>query len=64
MRVIDFIGLGAENVVYVISEPGAPILWRGTRKEFIWEMNAFFLLFFRVVIGFEIDKGDVLVLYI
>lgn len=64
MKVIDFIGLGAEDLVYVISEPGTPVLWRGTRKEFIREMSAFFLLYFRTVTGFEIKKGEVLILHI
>ena len=64
MKVIDFIGSGAEDLVYVIRENGAPVLWRGTRQDFIREMSAFFLLFYRTVTVFDVDDAGVLVLYI
>lgn len=64
MKVIDFISLGAEHVVYIISEKGLPVVWQGTRREFIHEMSAFFLLFHRTVIEFDIAGDDVLKLYI
>lgn len=63
MRVIDFIGLGEEHIVYAISEGGDAILWKGTRQDFVREMTAFFLLFHRLVICFDIDK-NILLLYI
>lgn len=64
MRVIDFIGLGAEDVVYVINECSSHSLWRGTRQDFVREMTAFFLLFYRTVTSFDIGADDVLILYI
>ncbi len=64
MRVIDFIGLGGEDIIYAVSEEGASVLWQGTRKDFIREMTAFFLLFHRLVISFDISDQEVLILYI
>ncbi len=64
MRVIDFIGLGAEHIVYVISGDGTPVLWRGTRRDFIHEMSAFFLLFHRIVTDFDIGEDGVVILHI
>ena len=65
MKVIDFIGSGAEDLIYVLRErKGAPILWRGTRQDFIREMSAFFLLFYRTVTVFDVDDAGVLTLYI
>lgn len=66
MRVIDFIGLGEESLIYLIYESSS-IIWRGTRKDFIWELQAFFLLYFRPVKSFRIVSfagGQVLALYI
>ena len=64
MRVIDFISLGSEDMAYIISQPGTPVLWQGTRQEFIRELSTFFLFFHRPVVRFEIKCSDVLVLHI
>lgn len=64
MRVIDFIGLGAEELVYVISGNGTPVLWQGTRRDFVREMTAFFMLFYQIVTGFDVGENDALILYI
>lgn len=64
MRVIDFIGLGSEDTVYVISEKGASPMWKGTRQDFIREMTAFFMLFHRLVIGFVVVDANAMILYI
>lgn len=64
MKIIDFISLGAENMVYIISQPGAPVLWQGTRQDFIRELSAFFVLFYRAVVSFDIKEKNVLILYI
>ena len=68
MRVIDFIALGDEPIVYCIYPSGSSELyWRGTRKEFIWELQAFFTLYFLVVKSYTVDVVDgtpVLLLYV
>lgn len=64
MRVIDFVGLGAENTIYVITNGNRKIDWRGTRQDFVREMSAFFLFFHHRVTHFEIEAPGVLVLHI
>lgn len=64
MKVIDFIGLGAEKTVYVIMDGSSHVVWRGTRQDFIREMSAFFLLFYRTIHHFEVGAVDILILYI
>ncbi len=67
MKVIDFIGLGVDGLIYVIIDGNsAPekVVWRGTRQDFVRELSAFFLLFYRTVTMFNVSSGDVLLLYI
>lgn len=64
MRVIDFIGLGVEDLTYVITDGTPKVIWRGTRQDFVREMSAFFLLFHRQVRQITVACGDVLILYI
>lgn len=64
MRVIDFVGLGAEHVIYIISDDGTPVLWRGTRQDFVRELSAFFLLFYRTVTYFDIGEDGAVILHI
>ena len=64
MRVIDFVSLGAEDMVYIISQKGTSVLWQGTRQDFIRELSAFFLLFHRIVTGFDVKCDDVIVLHV
>ena len=65
MRVIDFISLGVEDMVYIISSHGsATVTWRGTRKDFIRELSAFFLLFHQTVVEFDVDSNYIVLLYI
>ena len=64
MKVIDIISLGAENLIYIITDGSPRGEWRGTRQDFIREMSAFFLLFYRTVIKIEIGAPDVLILHI
>lgn len=67
MKVIDFIGLGVDGLTYVIIDAAfspEKIVWRGTRQDFVRELSAFFLLFYRTVTMFNVSSGDVLILYI
>ena len=65
MKVIDFICLGVEDIIYVISSKDTTdILWRGTRQDFVREMSAFFLFFHQTVLGFDVDMNDIVILYI
>ncbi len=62
MRIIDFVGLGDERVIYVIYRDKVKI-WAGTRQEFVHELSAFFGLFYLSVIRFNIESKGVIHLY-
>lgn len=64
MKVIDIISLGSEDLIYIITDGSPRGTWRGTRRDFIREMSAFFLLFYRTVVEIEIGASDVLILHI
>lgn len=65
MRVIDFIALGADNLVYVIRDKdSSEILWRGTLRDFIWELTIFFMFYHKIVQRFDIEGPDLVFLYI
>lgn len=65
MRVIDFVGSGAEPLIYVIrSSASGEIYWRGTRKDFIYEMSVFFIFFSTPVNFFDAVSEHVIDLYV
>lgn len=44
MRIIDFVGLGNERIIYVIYRDKVK-LWAGTRQDFVHELSAFLAFF-------------------
>ena len=65
MRVIDFVSTGSENMVYVIRNmQTSEIYWRGTRKEFIWELSSFFMFYSTVVYTFDTECPGTIILYV
>ncbi len=62
MRIIDFVGLGDERVIYVIYRDMVK-LWAGTRQDFVHELSAFFGFFYLSVISFSIEQKGVIHLY-
>lgn len=65
MRIIDFVSLGIEDMIYVIKESGTEsVCWRGTRQDFIRELSAFFFYFWRPVCSFDTHLPGTIHLYI
>ncbi len=62
MRIIDFVGLGGERIIYVIYRDKVKI-WAGTRQDFVHELSAFFGFFYLPVISFDIEQKGVIHLY-